>query len=67
MLIFLSKNVKETFEGTKYKQMLKLHQNKKLCKLGVHPVSALKSYLLFYINSVQIVSIVRAFKEDMLG
>lgn len=50
LLVCFPKNVKETVEGTKHKMMLKLLRNKNQCKLGAHPVPALKSYLLFYIG-----------------
>lgn len=42
LLIFFSKNAKETFEDPKYIKMLKLHQHKNQYKLGIHPVSALR-------------------------
>lgn len=51
----------ETFDSTKYK-MLKLHQNKKQCNLGIYPVSAQKSYLLFYIGYIASLTLSKLFQ-----
>lgn len=66
-LIFFSKNIKETFEGLKYMKMFKLHQNKNQYKLGVHPVAALKAYILFSIGYIASLTLSKLFQVYKLS